>query len=130
MKRLFKEEDLQKAQVKYLEGRRKTVRDVMFCAIPNESSIVAQRGKVNFRLAQHLRDMGLVSGAPDLIVWRRGRAFYIENKVKGRKLSEAQEAFGEGLLALGHEYHVITAETPGDAVNQLEALLGGQGRAA
>ena len=123
MKCPFKEDDLQAAQVSYLEKRRNIVRDVMFCAIPNASQMITSRGKPNHRLAQYLRSQGLVPGAPDLIVWQRGRTLHIENKVKGRKPSDAQKAFGAGLTALSHSYHVITAATPGDAVTQLEALL-------
>ena len=116
MKRLFSEDDCQKAQVSYLEFRRETMRDLMFCAIPNAA-------KRSFRLAALLKALGLVSGAPDLIIWKHGRTVHIENKVKGRNPSDAQKAFGDALKALGHEYHVITAETPKDAVDQLEAIL-------
>lgn len=123
MKRMFKEDDLQAAQVSYLEKRRNVVRDVMFCAIPNASQMITSRGRPNHRLSQYLRNQGLVPGAPDLIVWQRDRTILIENKVKGRKPSGAQEAFGEGLRSLRHEYYVISAETPNDAVAQLEALL-------
>ena len=124
MSRNWKEDDLQAAQVKYLEARRSSVRDVMFCAIPNAAQMITSRGKQNFRLSQYLRGQGLVPGAPDLIVWKRGKALYIENKVKGRTQSNAQRAFEVGLKALGHSYFVITAETPNDAITQLESLLG------
>ena len=119
----YKESDMQKAQVVYLTDRRNIVRDLMFCAIPNDSQMKTSRGKQNFRLSQFLRDMGLVTGAPDLLVWMRGRLLHIENKVKGRTQSISQEGFEAGLTALGYEYHVITAETPADAVTQLVALL-------
>ena len=136
MTRRWKEADLQKAQIKYLETRRATVRDVMFCAIPNDAGMYATRGQQAYRTMGALRAIGLVPGAPDLIMWMRGRVIHIENKVKGRKPTNEQDAFGAGLKALGHEYHVITAETPGDAVDQLVLLIGGkasarrQGRAA
>jgi len=119
----WKESDLQKAQVKYLESRRDLARDVMFCAIPNDSAMFAANGRVNYAKMQSLRDMGLVPGAMDLMVWMRGRLLHIENKVKGRGQSDAQKAFGEGLVALGYEYHVISAHTPANAVEQLERLL-------
>lgn len=123
MKSPFKEDECQKAQIRYLESRRGTVRDVMFCSIPNAAQFITSRGKQNFRLAQYLRDTGLVPGAPDLVVWQRGRILHIENKVKGRTTTPVQDAFGDGLKALGHEYHVIAAETPADAVDKLAALL-------
>ena len=122
-RRMFSEADCQKAQITYLEARRDTVRDVMFCAVPNDAAMFATNGKVNFAKMNSLKAMGLVPGAPDLIVWQRGRILDIENKVKGNRPTHDQEAFGAGLMALGHSYHVITAETPGDAVTQLEALL-------
>ena len=123
MKRRWKESDLQKAQVVYLESRRALARDVMFCAIPNDAAMFATNGKVNFGKMNSLKAMGLVPGAPDLIVWQRGKTFHIENKVKGNRATPAQEAFGEGLKALGHHYVVLVAETPKDAVDKLEALL-------
>lgn len=116
MKRMFSEDDCQKAQVSYLAGRRDMARSLVFCAIPN----AARRGP---KLATLLKATGMVAGAPDLIVWMRGRVIQIENKVRGRRPTPAQEAFGDGLKALGHEYHVVTAETPGDAVNQLIEIL-------
>lgn len=131
-KRLFKEDDLQAAQVRYLESRRATLRDVMFCAVPNAAQMITSGARKNYRLAAYLRKQGLVPGAPDLIIWLRGHVLHIENKVKGRTASAAQEAFGEGLKALGHSYHILAAETPADAVDQLQRLLDGkaQGRAA
>lgn len=122
-RRLFKESDLQKAQCVYLEARRATARDVIFCAIPNDAAMFATNGKVNFGKMNSLKAMGLVPGAPDLIVWQRGQTLHIENKVKGNRPTAAQDAFGEALRALGHSYYIITAETPGDAVAQLETLL-------
>ena len=116
MKRMFSEDDLQKAQVSYLAGRRDTKRDLIFCAIPN----AAKRGP---KLAAIMKATGLVAGAPDLIVWMKGRVIQIENKTKGVRQSASQEWFEERLKALGHEYHLITAETPGDAVNQLIGIL-------
>ena len=116
MKRMFSEDDLQRSQVSYLAGRRDAKRDLIFCAIPN----AAKRGP---KLAAIMKATGLVAGAPDLIVWMRDRVIQIENKVRGRHPTPAQEAFGDGLKALGHEYHVVTAESPGDAVTQLIGIL-------
>lgn len=116
MKCPFKEDDLQAAQVSYLADRRDMKRDLMFCAIPN----AAKRG---FKLAAIMKKTGLVAGAPDLVIWMRGKTIQIENKVKGQKQTDAQHMFGAGLSLLGHSYHVITAADPSDAVTQLEALL-------
>ena len=116
MKCPFKEDDLQAAQVSYLADRRDMKRDLMFCAIPN----AAKRG---FKLAAIMKKTGLVAGAPDLVIWMRGKTIQVENKVKGRTTTGDQDWFGERLAALGHSYHVITAADPSDAVTQLEALL-------
>ena len=135
MKRIFTEDDLQKAQVTYLESRVALKRDVLFCAVPNEAiaktlgvvaKLVGQKlsGMV-WGLIQKMKSLGLVSGAMDLIVLLPdGRVLLIENKVKGNKLSASQENFRDRAEALGHSYHLISAETPGDAVTQLEELLG------
>ena len=116
MKRLFSEDDCQAAQIRYLTGRRDTKRDLMFCAIPN----AAKRG---YKLAAVLKATGLVAGAPDLVIWLKGRVLHIENKVKPNKTTASQDWFAERLKALGHEYRVITAETPGDAVDKLIAIM-------
>lgn len=119
----MRESTLQKAQITYLEARRDVARDVMFCAIPNDAAMFATRGRLDYAKWNSLQAMGLVPGAPDLIVLLRKRILFIENKVKGKTPSDAQKAFGEALTALGHEYHVITADSPASAVNQLVALL-------
>ncbi len=116
MRRKHPEDDIQRAQVKYLESRRDKVRDVMFCAVPNGG----KRGKVE---AARFVGLGVVPGAPDLILWKKNRCIGVENKVKGNYPTDAQKAFGEAMQALGHEYHVITATDPTDAVNQLHDLL-------
>lgn len=123
MKPRFKESDLQKSQITYLASRKALARDLVYCAIPNDSAMFATNGKMNYGKWASLKAMGLVPGAPDLIVWMKGKVFHIENKVKPRKPTAEQEAFGDALRALGHHYVVLTAETPGDAVNQLEVLL-------
>jgi len=111
------EDDCQKAQVKYLTDRRRYKRDVMFCAVPNGG----RRGKIE---AARLIGLGVVPGAPDMIVWMRGRCICIENKVRPNTPTASQEAFGAGLTALGFEYHVIAATDPADAVDRLHRILG------
>jgi hypothetical protein len=112
----MKEDDFQAAQVNMLTARRDFTKDLWFCAIPNAA-------KRSYKLAAYMRKTGLVTGAPDLIVWMPGRVIHIENKVHGNKTTDAQDWFHEGLRALGHEVHVITAKTADDAVRQLEELL-------
>ena len=114
----FREDDLQKAVVSYLQARRNTVRDLAYCHIPN----MAKRGP---RLATWLKSMGLVAGAPDLIIWLRGRIVHIELKTLKGHASDNQKTFGDNLKALGYEYHVVAAETPGDAVSKVLAIIDG-----
>lgn len=107
---------MQRAQVKYLSQRRDLVKDVMFCAVPNG-------GRRNRNEAARLIGLGVVPGAPDLILWKRNRCIGIENKVKGRKQTDAQEAFGTAMQSFGFEYHVIAARDPQDAVDQLHEII-------
>jgi hypothetical protein len=92
------------------------MKDIVFCHIPNGG----YRTKAE---AGIFKAMGVQSGAPDLVIWMKGETLQIELKARKGKLSDAQEAFGDRLEALGHPYHVITAESPKDAVDQLVALL-------
>ena len=110
------EQEMQKACASYLYGRQAYVKDMIFCHVPNGGG----RSKAE---AGIFKAMGVQAGAPDLIVWMRDRTIQVELKAKGGQISPAQEAFGERLTALGHSYYVITSETPGHAVQQLEALL-------
>lgn len=117
MKLTYHEDDLQIAVVAYLTFRRDMMHDLLFCHIPN----MAKRGP---KLAAWYKKMGLVAGAPDLIVWTRSpRILDIELKVAKGAPTNTQKAFGESLEALGHNYHVVAALTPADAVGQVERLL-------
>lgn len=122
----FCEDDLQKAVVSYLQGRRNAVRDLAYCHIPNSSIGLARAGKPDFRLNNHLKSMGLVAGAPDIIIWLpRGRTVSIELKGARGTQNEGQRMFAANLEALGHEYHVVRAETPGQAVNKVVEIISG-----
>ena len=108
---------MQKAMASYLYGRQTYIKDLVFCHVPNgmRASSRAQAGI--------MKAMGMQAGAPDLIIWTKHTTLQIELKAGKGRLSTHQEAFGERLTALGHSYHIITAETPSDAVTQLEGLL-------
>lgn len=109
---------MQRACAIYLESRRNVVRDLVYTHIPHGG----KRRRVE---AAIFKGIGVVAGAPDFVIWRKGGGVAnIELKAKGGRLSPAQKSFGDGLRALGHSYHVINAETPSDAVTQLQALLG------
>lgn len=110
------EQEMQIACASYLYDRQAYVKDLIFCHVPNGG----RRSKAE---AGIFKAMGVQAGAPDLVVWMKGGTLQIELKAGKGRLSDAQEAFGDGLKALGHEYHIVTAETPGDAVNQLIGIL-------
>jgi hypothetical protein len=84
----MKESDLQKTVVAWL--RSQPPKCVWF-AVPNEA-------KRSFRLANHLKAMGLRAGVADLVFFGFG---FIELKMQWNKQTEAQEAFEE--LCLEHD---------------------------
>lgn len=107
---------MQKAAATYLYARQEYVRDLLFCHVPNGGARTRAEAGI-------FKSMGVQAGAPDLIVWMRGRTIQIELKPKGRTATGNQEWFGDRLKTLGHSYHVVTAETPAHAVEQLVRLL-------
>lgn len=118
------EQAMQRAVALYLESRKCVVRDLVYTHIPHGG----KRGRTE---AAIFKGLGVVAGAPDFVIWLKGGAVLnIELKAKGGSLNPAQKAFGAGLHALGHSYHVVTAETPAHAVEQLERLLDGERKAA
>ncbi len=54
-----------------------------------------------------IRDAGVVAGAPDLIVLKDGRVWFLEVKTEYGRLSRSQEEFAEQLRSHGFEYHVV-----------------------
>ncbi len=122
-KAMYSEAALQRAVCIYLKSRKVTLRDLEYCAVPNG-------GHRDVRVARNMKAEGIVPGAPDLIVYIRGRAVQIELKTLKGRLSDAQRQFGDNLKALGHEYHVVFAETPGHAVTQVEGILAEKASAA
>jgi hypothetical protein len=113
------ERDLQKAVVKYLEGREKAVGDLTFLHIPNE-------GKRHPVSGYALKKQGMRPGAPDLIVWLKGkRVVQIELKSMTGKISATQQAFCQTLEALGHEYWVVKQPDTSSAVKKVEAIIDG-----
>ena len=116
------EQAMQRAVALYLESRKQVTRDLVYCHIPNG-------GRRNRIEASIFAGLGVVAGAPDLVIWKRdGEVVCIELKAKGGRLTESQKVFGANLMLLGHRYHVVTAETPARAVELVAKLL--EGRAA
>jgi VRR-NUC domain len=65
-----------------------------------------------------LRGLGVVAGVPDVILVRNGKAYALELKAPGGRLSDAQRQAHDALRAAGAE--VATAVGLDDAVAQLE----------
>jgi len=63
--------------------------------IPNQYS----KGRV--------RDAGFVSGAPDLIVLKDGKVFFLEVKTKTGRVRASQKLFAERLRRQGFDYFVV-----------------------
>jgi len=63
--------------------------------IPNQYS----RGRI--------RDAGFVSGAPDLIVLKKGRVWFLEVKTKTGWVRPSQKLFAERLRQQGFDYFVV-----------------------
>jgi hypothetical protein len=54
-----------------------------------------------------VRDAGLVSGAPDLIVLKDGKVFFLEVKTKTGRMRPSQKLFAERLRQHGFDYFVV-----------------------
>jgi hypothetical protein len=82
------EAQLQRSLVEHL--RWCTRADVWFCAIPNGGWRSAIEAAI-------MKALGVVAGAPDLLILRAGQPIFIELKAPGRKLSPAQVECHEAL---------------------------------
>ncbi len=83
-KRKQPEKEIHKAVVEYLE--RFAFPDVLWFHPPNG-------GKRSPQWAMELKRMGVKPGVPDLILYRRGRAFALELKAEDGRPTEAQLAW-------------------------------------
>jgi hypothetical protein len=106
------EDDLQKAEVVFLEVLRQQGR-LEYVATPNEA-------KRSYALAEHMRQMGLRTGFPDLtILWRTPagagvpsihrmpQTGYIENKSKNGVIQPSQRDWAGWLTDNGHRYALV-----------------------
>lgn len=84
-----------------------------FCCLPVAVPNGGKRGKLE---AIRLKEMGVVAGHPDLIVYgREGRCFLMEVKVPGETLSESQRRVTPDLEERG--FTVFVVDTIEDAVD-------------
>ncbi len=64
----------------------------------------ANEGKRSAQSGAFLKRMGMRAGAADLLIFYKGRAFALELKAKGGKLSPAQYAFSDDWIYAGFSY--------------------------
>ena len=57
--------------------------------------------------AYHVANINASAGHSDLVIYKDGRAMFLEVKRPGGKLSDAQTRFMEACLRYGMEYHVV-----------------------
>lgn len=115
---------LQKAIAADLRDRMVRYRDLLGVHIPNE-------GKRSKRQGRSLKKQGMVSGAPDLVIWlHRGHiangwpaVVAIELKTVTGTVSDNQTSFSQRLQELGHPWHVVMAATEDEAVGKVRSLL-------
>lgn len=104
------EDEVQRAVVQHLEARSRT--GVWWCAIPNGGS----RHPVE---AAKLKGLGVVAGAPDLLVVVQGRAHGLEIKTETGRLSVEQRVQHRRLEVAGAAVAVVHGLD--EAVKQLVA---------
>jgi hypothetical protein len=104
------EQDIQRAVVAHYRAR--TTRATYMFAVPNGG----YRRPIE---AAIMKATGVTPGIPDLIGIRDGRAFLLELKAEGGRLSDAQRLAHEELRAAGAE--VATATGLDEALAWLEA---------
>ena len=88
-------------------------RDAVFMSIPNE-------GVRSRRAGGELKSVGLLTGAPDLLIVWRGRAIFIELKTKTGCLSKAQRIVHKRLLAA--EAEVALCRSVEEVEQQLRSI--------
>lgn len=71
-----------------------------------------------------MQGRGCRAGVPDCcIMTSEGKTIFIELKTKKGQISSPQKIFHQKLTFLDHPVHVVKAEYPMDAVNQVEKIL-------
>ena len=111
------EYDLQCAVASYLDGLGLAGVKLAWSHPPNEG-----KHKPQYRVKQ--KKAGMKAGEPDCIIYLEGGVtLFIELKLAGNGLSQSQKDRHGVLRTLGFQVHTVTAKTPQDAVNQVEAIL-------
>jgi hypothetical protein len=71
---------------------------------PNETDV---RGPTIARAIAKQKMMGMLVGFPDLMMLREGRFYAFEVKAEGGRVSDAQKAVGEAIIASGGHWAVV-----------------------
>jgi VRR-NUC domain len=119
----YRERDLQVAVAAILDLHERAGHCV-YLHVPNEG----RRSKWH---GAELKRQGLKPGAPDFIVWLpKGQygvwwpVLCIELKSTRGILTDAQRKFSAAIHRLNHNYHIVKAATPDEAVRQVCELCG------
>lgn len=78
---------------------------------------IANEGKRTPAEGAHLKRLGMMPGAADLMIVSPAGVFWLELKAKGQKPTPEQFVFGELVIGSGHEW--AWADNIGDALTQL-----------
>ena len=71
---------------------------------PNETDV---RGPTIARAIAKQKMMGMLVGFPDLMMLHEGRFYAFEVKAEGGRVSDAQKAVGEAIIASGGHWAVV-----------------------
>jgi VRR-NUC domain len=86
------EQGIQKAVVAHLKARGTT--GMVFLHVPNGGARSAIEGAI-------FKSLGVIPGAPDLLLWHDGKSYAIELKAEDGKVTDAQVAVLNRLSAAG-----------------------------
>ena len=77
-------------------------KDVLFWHTPNG-------GKRTKREAGKLKAMGVLPGVPDLILMSKAGPVFVEVKIEGGSLTDAQKDFRDNVIAMGWSFRTVTS---------------------
>jgi hypothetical protein len=81
-------------------------------------------GSRNKAEASNLKMAGATAGIPDICVLHDGGVFFVELKKKTNgKISKEQHSIISKINTLGHDVHIIYADTPKEAIEAIAPLM-------
>lgn len=113
----YDEKDIQKGVANYLNCIESLTRKFVWCHVPNGAYM-------GYKHARFMIGQGMRAGIPDILIFaHNNKTILIELKAINGKLSPQQIKIMDALKSFGFEYHIIKAETPGHAIEQVEIVL-------